>query len=62
MTDETNYTLSVAPHSKTRHIAGEFDMQTGTPQKCQWAWEIHNKSSLPVFVTILKDGEVLYIS
>lgn len=87
MNDEKDYTFSLSPNSKSRHVAGPFDTKThkpdyeikisvpnhvksqvevnqillGTPENCQWAWDIHNKSSWEAFIFIKKDGILVKI-
>lgn len=82
MTPYKNYTFIIPAKTKTRHIAGPYNIETlspkyeikldcpshvknqidvnqylhGSPPKCQWAWEINNKSTWKIWVTIIKDG------
>lgn len=30
----------------------------GTPESCQWAWDINNQSTYPALVIITEDGKV----
>lgn len=44
------------------HVRNRVEIQqylVGSPENCQWGWEINNKSSWPAIVTIKKDGELI---
>lgn len=44
------------------HVRNQLEIQqflVGTPENCQWGWEIKNRSTWPAFVTIKKDGELI---
>ena len=42
------------------HVRSQVEVKqfvVGTSENCEWAWDIRNNSTYPVFVTIKKDGE-----
>ena len=47
-----------APHHFKPQILCE-QILVGNPEKCNWAYNLENKSSWPVFVIVKKDGEML---
>ena len=53
---EPHYEIEISvPH----HVRDQIEVPQfllGSPQKCQWGWDIHNKSSWPAFVIVKKDG------
>jgi hypothetical protein len=59
---EPHYEIEVSiPH----HVRDQVEMNQvllGSPQKNQWGWDIHNKSSWPAFIIVKKDGILVKLS
>jgi hypothetical protein len=56
-TRKPKYEIEINVPSHVRDQVEIKQFLLGTPEKCQWAWDIENKSTWPAFVTIRKDGE-----
>lgn len=52
--------ISVPQH--VRDLVEVNQILVGSPQHCQWGWDINNKSSWPAFVAIKCDGVLMKIS
>ena len=49
--------ISVPKHVRDQVEVNQFLL--GSPQKSQWGWDIHNKSSYLSFIIVKKDGVVV---
>lgn len=49
--------ISVPKHVRDQVEVNQFLL--GTPDRCQWVWDINNRSSWPAFVVVKKDGELM---
>jgi len=47
--------VSIQAHVRNQVEINQFIL--GTPDNCQWGWDINNKSTWPAFVIVKKDGE-----
>lgn len=47
--------ISVPTHVRDQIEVNQFLL--GTPENCQWAWDIKNNTSWPTFIIIRKNGE-----
>ncbi len=51
------YDIQVSSPSHVRQQIEISQILFGTPGNCQWAWDIKNNSSEPVFLIIKEDGK-----
>lgn len=51
-----HYGIEIDVPSHVRNQVEVTQFLLGTPENCQWAWDIENKTTWPAFVTIKKDG------
>ncbi len=49
--------ISIPAHVRNQVDVNQFLL--GTPDNCEWAWDIKNRSSWPAFVIIRRDGEII---
>ena len=49
--------INVPSHVRNQVEVNQFLL--GTPENCQWAWDIKNDSSYPAFIYIKKDGQMI---
>jgi len=47
--------INVPSHVSDQVRVSQFLL--GTPENCQWAWDIKNNSTWPAFIIIKKDGQ-----
>jgi hypothetical protein len=61
-TRKPHYEIEIKSQPYIKNQVEVTQIMVGTPENCQWAYDIHNKSSWPIFVILKKDGEVLKIT
>ena len=49
--------INVPPHVRNQVEVKQVIL--GTPENCQWAWDIKNDTSNPAFISIKKDGQMI---
>ena len=53
---EPHYEIEISIPAHVRDQVEVNQILIGSPQDCQWGWDINNKSSWPAFVIIKRDG------
>lgn len=53
---EPRYEIEASIPEHVRHQLDVKHVLIGSPQSCQWGWDLDNKSSWPAFVTIKENG------
>lgn len=53
------YEIEIDVPKHVKNQVSEKQILVGTPENCQWGWDIENNSSWPAYVVIKKDGVLI---
>lgn len=53
------YEISISAPLHVRDLVEVNPIMLGSPDDCRLGWDIHNKSSWRIYVTITKDGDIV---
>ncbi len=59
---QPHYEIDISVPQHVRNQVEVNQIIVGSPENCQWGWDLSNKSTWPAFVTIKCDGVIMKLS